>query len=88
MSTSFFEFKKHASFFLKEKIKTARLALTDVTPAQLMVEEATIGNPWAPTTVTLRSISKAAFDLDDYSRIIEILHTRYFDFLFFFSSRS
>ncbi|KAI5390817.1 hypothetical protein KIW84_075920 [Lathyrus oleraceus] len=76
MSTSFFEFKKQASFFLKEKIKTARLALTDVTPAQLMVEEATNGNPWAPTTVTLRSISKAAFDLDDYSRIIEILHTR------------
>ncbi|KAL5055919.1 hypothetical protein RYX36_036601 [Vicia faba] len=76
MSTSFFEFKKQASFFLKEKIKTARLALTDVTPAQLMVEEATNGNPWAPTTVTLRTISKAAFDLDDYSRIIEILHTR------------
>ncbi|XP_058761336.1 ENTH domain-containing protein C794.11c-like [Vicia villosa] len=80
MSTSFFEFKKQASFFLKEKIKTARLALTDVTPAQLMVEEATNGNPWAPTTVTLRSISKAAFDLDDYSRIIEILHTRLIKF--------
>lgn len=34
-SSSFFEFKKQASFFLKEKIKTARLALTDVTPAQM-----------------------------------------------------
>lgn len=34
---SFREFKKQASFFLKEKIKTARLALTDVTPAQLYV---------------------------------------------------
>lgn len=31
----FHEFKKQASFFFKEKIKTARLALTDVTPAQL-----------------------------------------------------
>lgn len=36
MSTaSFHEFKKQASFFFKEKIKTARLALTDVTPAEL-----------------------------------------------------
>lgn len=29
------EFKKQASFYLKEKIKTARLALTDVTPTQM-----------------------------------------------------
>jgi epsin len=42
-----------------------------------MIEEATNGNPWAPNTVTLRSISKAAFELDDYWRIIEILHKRY-----------
>lgn len=34
-SSSFHEFKKQASFFFKEKIKTARLALTDVTPAEL-----------------------------------------------------
>ncbi|XP_004505866.1 uncharacterized protein [Cicer arietinum] len=73
---SFHEFKKQASFFLKEKFKTARLALTDVTPAELMIEEATNGNPWAPNTLTLRSISKAAFELDDYWRIIEILHKR------------
>ncbi|XLS51243.1 hypothetical protein HN51_011920 [Arachis hypogaea] len=32
---SFHEFKKQASFFLKEKIKSARLALTDITPAEL-----------------------------------------------------
>ncbi|CAJ2678844.1 ENTH domain-containing protein C794.11c [Trifolium pratense] len=76
MGTPFNEFKKQASFFLKEKIKTARLALTDVTPAELMIEEATNENPWAPNTVTLRSISKAAFELDDYWRIIEILHKR------------
>ncbi|KAI9081906.1 hypothetical protein K1719_036168 [Acacia pycnantha] len=72
----FHEFKKQASFFLKEKIKTARLALTDVTPAQLMTEEATNGNPWAPDSPTLRSISKAAFEVDDYWRIVEILHRR------------
>lgn len=116
---SFLEFKKQASFFFKEKIKTARLALTDVTPTELrvshffdnyfdytlicfisktcfricninifpmydsftlcrMTEEATSGNPWAPNTPTLRSISKAAFELDDYWRIVEILHKRYF----------
>lgn len=73
---SFHEFKKQASFFLKEKIKTARLALTDVTPAQLLTEEATNGNTWAPDTRTLGSISRAAFELDDYWRIVEILHNK------------
>ncbi|TKY48422.1 Epsin-2 protein [Spatholobus suberectus] len=76
----FHEFKKQASFFLKEKFKTARLALTDVTPAELMTEEATKGNPWAPDSPTLRSISKAAFELDDYWRIVEILHKRLLKF--------
>ncbi|KAJ7980865.1 ENTH/VHS family protein [Quillaja saponaria] len=77
MGTPFFhEFKKQASFFFKEKIKTARLALTDVTPAELLTEEATNGNPWAPDTPTLGSISRAAFELDDYWRIVEILHRR------------
>ncbi|TYI80633.1 hypothetical protein E1A91_D05G102300v1 [Gossypium mustelinum] len=52
-SPFFHEFKKQASFFLKEKIRTARLALIDVTPAQL-----------------------AAFELDDYWRIVEILHNK------------
>lgn len=75
-SSSFHEFKKHASFFLKEKIKTARLALTDVTPAQLLVEESTNGNPWAPDARTLKMISKAAFEIDDYWRIVNVLHNR------------
>lgn len=73
---SFHEFKKQASFFFKEKIKTARLALTDVTPAQLMTEEATAGNTWSPDTRTLKIISRAAFEVDDYWRIVEILHQR------------
>ncbi|XP_027343800.1 ENTH domain-containing protein 1-like [Abrus precatorius] len=76
----FHEFKKQASFFLKEKFKTARLALTDVTPAELMTEEATNGNPWAPDSPTLKSISRAAFELDDYWRIVEILHKRLLKF--------
>ncbi|PPR84109.1 hypothetical protein GOBAR_AA36597 [Gossypium barbadense] len=58
-SPFFHEFKKQASFFLKEKIRTARLALIDVTPAH-----------------TLGSISRAAFELDDYWRIVEILHNK------------
>ncbi|KVH94627.1 ENTH/VHS-like protein, partial [Cynara cardunculus var. scolymus] len=75
-SSSFHEFRRHASFFLKEKIKTARLALTDVTPAQLLVEESTNGNPWAPDARTLKMISKAAFEIDDYWRIVNVLHNR------------
>ncbi|KAD6119835.1 hypothetical protein E3N88_11106 [Mikania micrantha] len=75
-SSSFHEFKKQASFFFKEKIKTARLALTDVTPAQLLVEESTNDNPWAPDARTLKMISKAAFEIDDYWRIVNVLHNR------------
>ncbi len=49
-----------------------------------MTEEATSGNPWAPDTPTLGSISKAAFELEDYTRIVEILHKRWVFFFFFF----
>lgn len=70
------EFKKQASFFLKEKLNSARLALTDVTPAQLLAEEATNGNLGGPDTRTMKMISKAAFEVDDYWRIVEILHKR------------
>ncbi|KAI9195270.1 hypothetical protein LWI28_013400 [Acer negundo] len=79
-SSSFHEFKKQASFFFKEKIKTARLALTDVTSAELLTEEATNGNPWSPDTRSMRSISRAAFEVDDYWRIVEILHKRFSKF--------
>ncbi|MCD7467123.1 hypothetical protein HAX54_004397 [Datura stramonium] len=70
------EFKRQASFFLKEKIKTARLALTDVTPPQLLAEEATTGDLSAPNMQTMRLISRAAFEVDDYWRIVDILHKR------------
>ncbi|XP_010503264.1 PREDICTED: clathrin interactor 1 [Camelina sativa] len=73
---SFLELKKQASFFFKEKLKTARLALTDVTPLQLMTEEATDGESWGPNTQTLGSISKAAFEFEDYLRIVDVLHKR------------
>ncbi|KAJ7012590.1 Epsin domain [Populus alba x Populus x berolinensis] len=74
---SFHELKKQASFFFKEKMKSARLALTDVTPAELLTEEVTSGNPWAPDNPTLASISRAAFEVDDFWRIVEILHKRF-----------
>ncbi|GAA0172920.1 membrane trafficking regulatory protein [Lithospermum erythrorhizon] len=70
------EFTKQASFFLKEKLNSARLALTDVTPAQLLAEEAMSENPGGPDTRILKMISKAAFEVDDYWRIVEILHKR------------
>ncbi|AEE78170.1 putative protein [Arabidopsis thaliana] len=73
---SFLELKKQASFFFKEKLKTARLALTDVTPLQLMTEEATDGESCGPNTQTLGSISKAAFEFEDYLAIVEVLHKR------------
>ncbi|XP_020599832.1 epsin-2-like [Phalaenopsis equestris] len=77
MGTPFFyEFKKQATFFLREKIKNARLALTDVTPAELLTEEATNGNPWAPDAKTLCFISRSAFEIDDFWRIVDILHKK------------
>ncbi|KAL0911998.1 hypothetical protein M5K25_017939 [Dendrobium thyrsiflorum] len=77
MGTPFFhEFKKQASFYLREKIKHARLALTDVTPVELLTEDATSGNPWAPDAKTMSFISRAAFEIDDFWRIVQILHKR------------
>ncbi|CAN7022140.1 hypothetical protein BRARA_F01806 [Brassica rapa] len=73
---SFIDLKKQASFFFKEKLKTARLALTDVTPLQLMTEEATDGESCGPNTQTLGSISKAAFEFEDYLQIVNVLHKR------------
>ncbi|CAJ1841876.1 unnamed protein product [Sphenostylis stenocarpa] len=70
------EIKGQAFRFLKEKIKIARLVLTDVTPVQLMTEEATNENPWPPDTRTTSVISRAAFEVDEYERIMEILHHR------------
>jgi epsin len=42
-----------------------------------LTEEATNGNSWAPDSPTLGSISRAAFEVDDYWRIVEILHKRF-----------
>ncbi|KAM1708273.1 hypothetical protein ACFX2K_001267 [Malus domestica] len=79
-SPLFYELKKQASSFLKEKMKTARLALTDATPAELMTEEATNENPWPPDTRSIGVISRAAFEVDDYCRIVDILRKRLLNF--------
>ncbi|KAI3470710.1 hypothetical protein Pfo_027373 [Paulownia fortunei] len=70
------DFKRQASFFLREKIKNARLVLTDVTPVQLLTEEVTNGDSLAPDAHAMRLISRAAFEVDDYERIVHILHHR------------
>ncbi|KAK3014185.1 hypothetical protein RJ639_008686 [Escallonia herrerae] len=48
------------AFFFREKMKTARLALADVTPTELLTEEATNGDLWAPDTHTALNL----IDLD------------------------
>lgn len=49
-----------------------------------MTEEATDGESWGPNTQTLGSISKAAFEFEDYLRIVDVLHKR---FHFFYISQ-
>ncbi|EPS60305.1 hypothetical protein M569_14499, partial [Genlisea aurea] len=72
----FHEFKKQASLFLREKIRTARLALMDVTPAQLLAEEVTGEKSELPEARILKVLSRAAFEVDDYWRIVDVLHKR------------
>lgn len=41
-----------------------------------LTEEATDEDLWPPDTRTMGSISRAAFEVDDYWRIVDILHKR------------
>eukprot|EP00249_Psilotum_nudum_P018649 c26903_g1_i2 orf=521-1648(-) len=70
------EVKKRASFFLREKLSSARLALTDVTRIELLTEEVTNSDPWGPETRTMAAISDSAFEVDEYHRIVRVLHRR------------
>ncbi|XP_058094619.1 uncharacterized protein LOC131240421 [Magnolia sinica] len=77
MGTMFLsEIKKQASSFIHDKYKSARLVLTDVTQAELLTEEATNNDPSGPDARTMARISEAAFDIDDYWRIVDLLHQR------------
>ncbi|KAG0611697.1 hypothetical protein M758_7G159100 [Ceratodon purpureus] len=68
--------KKQASFFLRDKINSARLLLTDVTTSQLITEEATNDDEWGPATKTMAAISEACCRMDEYPRIMQVLHSR------------
>lgn len=72
----FTDIKKQASSFVQEKYKSAKLALTDVTQAELLTEEALNSDPWGPDAKTMTRISEAAYDMDDYWRIVGIIHMR------------
>uniref|UniRef100_A0A0D9XB22 ENTH domain-containing protein n=1 Tax=Leersia perrieri TaxID=77586 RepID=A0A0D9XB22_9ORYZ len=66
-----------ASGFVQEKYKQARLALGDVTPAELLVQEATSSCDGEEVDArTLACIAEAAFDMDDYWRIAGVLRRR------------
>ncbi|CAA7012931.1 unnamed protein product [Microthlaspi erraticum] len=69
--------KKQASLFLQDKYNVARLVLTDVTEAELLVEEATNDDPSSPNAKTMTKIAEASFDTVDYWRIVDVLHRKF-----------
>ncbi|XP_039058390.1 epsin-3-like [Hibiscus syriacus] len=68
--------KKQASCFLQEKYRNARIAFTDVTAAELLTEDATNNDPRGPDARTMTKISDASFNMNDYWRIVHIMHKR------------
>ncbi|CAL5347454.1 unnamed protein product [Camellia sinensis] len=70
------QIKKQASSFLHEKYKTVKLVLTDVTEAELLAEDATNNDPCTPNARTMNTIAQAAFDIDNYWGIVDVLHRR------------
>ncbi|XVE65819.1 hypothetical protein DITRI_Ditri08aG0029900 [Diplodiscus trichospermus] len=52
------------------------MALSDVTAAELLAEEATNSDPWGPDAKTMTEISEASFCVDDYWRIAYVIHKR------------
>ncbi|XP_048334127.2 epsin-3 [Ziziphus jujuba] len=73
------QIKKQASSFLQEKYRSARLVLTDVTQAELLAEEATNGDPCSPDTRIMNKIAEASFGIDDFWRIVDILHRKFYN---------
>ncbi|KDP40352.1 hypothetical protein JCGZ_02350 [Jatropha curcas] len=71
------QIKRQASSFLQEKYKNARLALTDVSRIELLAEEATNNDPWGPVAKTMTIIAEASYGIDDYWRIVDVLHRRF-----------
>lgn len=69
--------KIKASYLLKDSLKIARLALVDVSNAELMTEEATNADEWGPTTTQMAEISCSINNSEDYLRIVHVLHERF-----------
>ncbi|KAK2402044.1 ENTH/VHS family protein [Trifolium repens] len=73
------QIKKQTTNFLQEKYKTARMTFTDVTGAELLAEEATNKDDCSPDAKTMTQIAEASFDIDEYWRIVDVLHRRLYN---------
>lgn len=41
-----------------------------------LAEEVTNSDPWGPDAKTMTLIAEASYDLDDYWRIVDVIHKR------------
>lgn len=61
-------------------VKDCNSHLTYVLPildlSSRMTEDATNAEEWGPTTTAMASISDAAYNSEDYLRIVQVLHKR------------
>nr|KYP38066.1 Epsin-2 [Cajanus cajan] len=73
------QLKKQTTSFLQEKYKSARMTFTDVTEAELLAEEATNKDDCSPDAKTMTKIAEASFDIDEYWRIVDVLHKRLYN---------
>ncbi|KAL5195744.1 Epsin-2 [Glycine soja] len=73
------QIKKQTSTFLQEKYKSARMAFTDVSEAEMLAEEATNKDDCCPHAKTMTRIAEASFDVDEYWRIVDVLHKRLYN---------
>ncbi|CAJ1976444.1 unnamed protein product [Sphenostylis stenocarpa] len=55
------------------------MTFTDVTEAELLAEEATNKDECSPDAKTMTRIAEASFDIDEYWRIVDILHQRFYN---------
>lgn len=69
--------KNRATYLLKDSLKLARVALVDVSTAELMTEDATNADEWGPTTKQMAEISDSSHNSEDYLRIVHVLHERF-----------
>ncbi|KAG0586205.1 hypothetical protein KC19_2G072200 [Ceratodon purpureus] len=69
--------RNRASYLLKDSLKIARVALVDVSTAELMTEDATNADEWGPTTKQMAEISESSNNSEEYLRIVHVLHKRF-----------